>query len=97
MSWTVQHLPAPYSEQVIDAWSAELRMVMPDWDWKVISPLFDCAGAFTIPASEARRMAGVLQVAALSVRMHPSMVPITEAMARAAETAANNRQPWRWR
>jgi hypothetical protein len=96
MAWTVQHLAVPYSETDITDWAVELHMVMPEWDWTVISPLFDCAGAFTIPAAEAGRMAAALEDAACSPRMHPASVRITEDIAAAAKQAARLGKPWRW-
>lgn len=94
--WRIEHLAVPYSETDIDDWAVELHTVMPDWDWDTVAPLFDCAGAFTIPAAEAGRMAEVLQQSACSSRIHPCAVGITEAIAAAAKQAAKSGKPWRW-
>ncbi|MFI0901808.1 hypothetical protein [Streptomyces sp. NPDC020983] len=96
MAWQIEHLTFPRSETDITDWAVELHLVMPEWDWKTVAPLFDCAGAFTIPADEAGRMAEVLQEAACSPRMYPSIVRLTEDIAAAAKQAAVLGKPWRW-
>jgi hypothetical protein len=96
MAWTIEHLAVPYSETDITDWAVELHLVVPGWDWKVVAPLFDCAGRFTIPAAEAGCMAAVLEDAACSSLMHPASVRMTEDIASAAKKAAALGKPWRW-
>jgi hypothetical protein len=95
MAWEIQHAGS-YSEEAVTDWSAELRLVMPEWDWQTVAPLFDCAGAFTIPAAEAGRMAERLVDAACSTAMYPLHRRMTEDIAKAAKKASKSGRPWRW-
>jgi hypothetical protein len=93
--WQVQHART-YSETDVTDWAVELHLVMPEWDWQTVRPLFEHVTQFTIGPEWADRMAGVLQEAACSSRMHPAAVRMTEEIAAAARTAADRREPWRW-
>jgi hypothetical protein len=96
MAWTIEHLAVPYSETDIADWAVELRLVLSPGEWRVVEALFDIAAAFTVSPRLAGRIAGILADAAHSSRMHPSMVRMTEDMAAAARTAADQRQSWHW-
>jgi hypothetical protein len=96
MAWQIENLAVPYSETDLTDWLVELRLVMPGWDLRKVAPLFDRAGAFTIPWADAGRIADALADAACSALIHPSAVRMTEDIAAAARQAARQRKPWRW-